>query len=364
MWVVMPPSPPPPPPPAGPSPSPPPSYAPPGPPGSSAAYEFVVTLVVARNGDVTGIQLSGIKLYDDAGEEIEVASVENVGGDHGEPLSDGKPRYPPSHLIDGDPGTKWYMTNFNEGSPASIVLRLKAPAHVARYEFITAPDVQRRDPVSWTFKKLSADGAEETLSVQDDFHPPQERGVGFSTGEPVVDGAAAAGLPAVMPPPPPPSPSHPPAAEGEVSDTYVFVFDAVRGPTLKGIALSGVVLYDVDGAEVEVVDASNPGGSNLDGDNEGALQLIDGDNTTKWYSAESHLKENGIHKEGPAYLVLKLASPTFVAGYKLVTADDNPARDPAGWRFGIASDPAHPTAMESFHELSKVALADGIGGGS
>ena len=66
---------------------------------------------------------------------------------------------------------------------------------------------------------------------------------------------------------------------------------------------------------------------------------------------------------GPAYLVLKLASPAFVARYKLVTADDNPARDPAGWRFGIASDPAHPTEMDTFHELSKVALVDGIGGG-
>ena len=318
--------------------------------------------MVARNGDVTGIQLSGIKLYDDAGEEIEVASVENVGGDHGKHANDDV-AYPPSHLIDGDPGTKWYMTNFNEGMPASIVLRLKEPAHVARYEFITAPDVHKRDPVSWTFKKLSADGAEETLSVQDDFHPPQERGVGFSTGEPVVDGAAAAGLPAVMPPPPPPSPSHPPAEVGEVSDTYVFVFDAVRGPTLDGIQLSGVVLYDATDAEVTIVDASNPGGSNLDGATQGAMKLIDGDNTTKWYSAESHLKKEGIHKEGPAYLVLKLASPTFVARYKLVTADDNPARDPAGWRFGIASDPAHPTEMESFHELSKVALADGIGGG-
>ena len=50
-----------------------------------------------------------------------------------------------------------------------------------------------------------------------------------------MDGAAAAGLPAVMPPPPPPSPRHPPAEEGEVSDTYVFVFDHVRGPSLDGI---------------------------------------------------------------------------------------------------------------------------------
>ena len=90
-------------------------------------------------------------------------------------------------------------------------------------------------------------------------------------------------------------------------------------------------------------------GSNLDGATQGALKLIDGDNTTKWYASES--PPRGPQRgPGPAYLVLKLASPAFVARYKLVTADDNPARDPAGWRFGIASDPAHPTEMESFHE--------------
>ena len=92
MWVGMPPSPP-----------PPPSSRRRGhPPGSSTRTSLCSQVVE----DVTGIELSGIKLYDDDGEEIEVASVENVDGDHGE-HANGDPAYPPSHLIDGDPGTKW-----------------------------------------------------------------------------------------------------------------------------------------------------------------------------------------------------------------------------------------------------------------
>ena len=64
------------------------------------------------------------------------------------------------------------------------------------------------------------------------------------------------------------------------------------------------------------------------------LTKVDGANN-KWMD-ESALQADGALR---SVLRLRLAAGSVVARYKLVSANDNPARDPSSWAFGLVSDP-------------------------
>ena len=220
---------PPPPAPPGHPPSPP---SPPGPPPSPPGSEWYQFHFTAVRKDLGIIELSEVRLYDAADNELTIVEASNPGGDR--PANSGNDA---SGLLAA--GSKWTDTNFNkaDGSRSSILrLKLAEPAFVAKYALVTGPQQDGRDPTAWefgmwyessqTFAALGAQAAE----------PPTERVEAFGPFWTIAPPAPPA-LPS-----PPRSPPHPPTA-GLV---YQFVFDGVRGPVVDGVQLSQIALYGSD----------------------------------------------------------------------------------------------------------------------
>ena len=85
----------------------------------------------------------------------------------------------PENTIDGDTSTKWYDGDFAANGGSTLRLTLPAAAQVVTYEFTTANDRPQRDPTSWTFGILRADGGYEVLGSVSDFVPPEGREAAF-----------------------------------------------------------------------------------------------------------------------------------------------------------------------------------------
>ena len=144
----------------------------------------------------------------------------------------------------------------------------------------------------------------------------------------------------------------PPFAPGTQFAWYQFVFDGARGPAPNALQLSEVVLYGADDAPLTVLGATNPGGSRSNA-NQGPSKLVDGITSKTDGANNKWMDENALQVDGSvrSVLRLRLAAGSVVARYELVTANDNPSRDPASWAFGTWND-----GSKTFAELSRVSV--------
>ena len=275
---------------------------------------------------------------------------------------------PPLAAIDGSLQSKWLDAAFPVTRDASVLeLVVNASAAVGTYELFTANDVVKRDPVSWSFERRTHAGDWEVLAVVSDFDVPLARNASYGT-------LYALGSPPSPPPPHPPavppSPPAPPAAPPNppLPWTYEFVFSALRPwtPPAAEVQISEVRLFGESGERLDIVQASNPGGypgPGEAGQDKTAMAAVDGTDTTKWLdinatamalSAASASAAAATSIPISSRLQLTLDRPAIVVQYELVTANDNPGRDPIEWSFGIR----HSDADGGGFELLSTAAVD------
>ena len=97
-----------------------------------------------------------------------------------------------------------------------------------------------------------------------------------------------------------------------------FVTTRTRSPDDPLLQLAQFLAYGAEGEQLQLVDARNPRGDSP-GD-EGPTNALDGSAHTKWLDANKGVLECRI-----------ASGPTKVTGYALMTADDDPGRDPVRW---------------------------------
>ena len=371
-----------------PPPSPPP---PPRPPVWSGTYQF--TFTKARGPGADGFQLGEVELLGADGAVLPVASISTPSLFEGyrlddEPLS----TQAATSLIDGEPGTKWYdavsqdvasgLLPPRDGGGASLTLTLAVAAEVVGYRLTTAPDVEKRDPVSWTLSRVEPAVSPYPpvivlLSRQDDASLPTAR-TEQATFPTFTPPSPPSPPPPFSPPPPAPPPSAPPAPPSPplplppgvaqspldppappspptppppppMSTRYEFRFHAVRGGWNNGattaVQLSEVQLFDhVTGQPIAIAGATNPGGAappNTFG-REVPGAAVDDDRNTKWVDINAGSQPEGCTSDActviSSVLVIELRRPAAPVRYRLVTAPDNSHRDPTAWSFGIRRD--------------------------
>ena len=156
-----------------------------------------------------------------------------------------------------------------------------------------------------------------------------------------------------------------------MSETYSFMFSGVRGPSVDGIQLAEIELFDADGAKISVTFAANPDGSNeyygpcggilgpcptpTPNPNQMADKLVDGaigDGTGKWYDYHIVPEPEGT---GRSQVWLTLSAPAAVASYQLYTANDNIKRDPTDWELALV----RPDGVPPVEVISAVAPKPG-----
>ena len=248
---------------------------------------------------------------------------------------------------------KWFDSSFDpEGSASGhsmLEVRLTGLSLLTRYELYTAADVEKRDPVSWTVQKMRQDGVTwQTIAQVDDNPTPMARRESY--GSFYAHGPPPTPPPPTLPPAPkpPPSPPSPPPLP-PMSTSFMFVFTATRDPDAGALQLAEVSLYDPDGNDIEILTASNPGGSNpvcpprTNCISQMPDMAVDGNIDTFWADhgegCYGRLCAEGVpHTQS---LVLHLTNNTQVASYKLVTSGGAPGypsgipeRDPVAWTFG------------------------------
>jgi len=82
----------------------------------------------------------------------------------------------------------------------------------------------------------------------------------------------------------------------------------------------------LDGTRIAAVNATNPGGTNGAADGEGALKAIDNDTNTKWLDGNKQP------------LILDFGKPAAANGYRFITGNDGPERDPVSWTLEGSND--------------------------
>ena len=183
---------------------------------------------------------------------------------------------------------------------AGTIVAADAPAAVKQYELFTASTPFSRDPVSWSFGIVLA-GYESLVILQNVTNAPTPGGndarfTSYGNFTVLYDSPS---LPPSSPPPLPPSPPalppSPPASPSPPSlppsmpyppsppmgTSYAFLFTGMEGgPFTDAVHLSEIKLYGLDGAQLPVVRATNPGG--VFTADEGPMNLIDGNLQNKW----------------------------------------------------------------------------------
>ena len=109
-----------------------------------------------------------------------------------------------------------------------------------------------------------------------------------------------------------------------------FVFTKLRDAN-RELQLQELMLYaeavDVDaGMPLSISNISNPGGLSPP-NGQLPLRLVDGDTESK----HSKFVDLAFPTNGQTVLELTLAEPASVLSYELITANDNPGRDPTAW---------------------------------
>ena len=151
-------------------------------------YFFNFTAVRALPYDA--IQLSSVVLVGRDAKLLSIVAASNPGGQS--PADQG-----PNNLLLYQPESvvKWMDGQFGSIHSSLLQLRLASPDHVGAYWLLTAGDLPRRDPLSWSFGAILPDGSYTVLHTVDEARPPLERNSLFDA------------FYLVAPPPPPHSPS-------------------------------------------------------------------------------------------------------------------------------------------------------------
>ena len=127
---------------------------------------------------------------------------------------------------------------------------------------------------------------------------------------------------------------------------YRFVFTSVRTGPYDGVQLGAIALLGFEGDLLHIDTISNPGG--LSPGAQGPERLIDyqsdaaggslthevllASNEGKWY-------DGSFAAAGESQLLVNLSTAQSIGGYRLLTANDNPRRDPTSWRLeAVLSD--------------------------
>ncbi|MBB5352509.1 hypothetical protein HNR46_002755 [Haloferula luteola] len=114
-------------------------------------------------------------------------------------------------------------------------------------------------------------------------------------------------------------------------DSTTRTVEMVRFSPMKmragtAIQLGEFLFFDPEGNEVIPVNVVDDAGTNAADANEGALKLIDGDSSTKWFSGSANP------------VVFEFSGPVELGSYQLVTANDFNGRDPIQWVLEESSD--------------------------
>ena len=97
----------------------------------TTTYQITFTAVQQMSGNVDGVQLSRIELYDAEGTELVVEEATNAAG------SSPKSQQPPK-LLDGLTNTKWYDGNFAPLGTSTLTLRLSGEATATSHAHLWA----------------------------------------------------------------------------------------------------------------------------------------------------------------------------------------------------------------------------------
>ena len=129
-------------------------------------FEFTFTAVRKMPAE-DGIQLGALGLLDMSGNLLTIADISNPGGRNPYNqfagnliLYQSQGFTTADELIAGFEATsttKWYDDHFAPDITSTLEIILDAPAIVGAYTFMTAFDVPRRDPVSWTLSAVMSD---------------------------------------------------------------------------------------------------------------------------------------------------------------------------------------------------------------
>ena len=177
---------------------------------------YVFRFTRAKFEPYDGIQLGGIALRSTAGDLLPIVSITNPGGTT--PASQ-----QPTKLIEYQssiaPGAraedvvtnntgKWYDGSYGTAGVATLQITLASAEPLGSYLLATAPDVLRRDPVSWSVEAVLPNGSSTVVHVVDGTYAPDERGEAYP---PFYLVAPPPSLPPPLPPSSPYPPSPPPA---------------------------------------------------------------------------------------------------------------------------------------------------------
>ena len=241
------------------------------------------------------VQLAQLCLFATDGQPVRIRAVTNPGGrnPHGEE---------PANIADGSATSKWL--DFNK---QPLVCSLHEPHSIAAYSIVTANDNPNRDPVRWRLEG-SFDGTSwrvlDDHTIADEAQVPHERhsqSACFSTRDAATMSARS---------------------EPQGADTPVLHVRLVTVRTRREhencVQLAQLCLFATDGQPVRIRAVTNPGGRNPHG--EEPANIADGSATSKWLD---------FNKQP---LVCSLHEPHSIAAYSIVTANDNPNRDPVRWR--------------------------------
>jgi hypothetical protein len=181
------------------------------------------------------------------------------------------------------------------------------------------------------------------LDTQTNVVPPDTRlsaytGRGSRFGFDVAGDAYSAGYRVHIPPPPPPS--SPPATIHR-TDTYRIVIFGTRADNPMAVQLQEVRFYG-DSSLLDIITAINPGGCQprgVAGLIQSASNLIDANivaKESKWLDLHMAMPKSCPEMcsecRGTSELFLILRSAARLRSYDMVTANDNPHRDPVSWR--------------------------------
>ena len=121
-------------------------------------------------------------------------------------------------------------------------------------------------------------------------------------------------------------------ASSLASVSYRFTFTSLAGAK-RELQLQELLLFDRDGNTLTASAASNPGGDSPR--NQPPADVIDGDATTKG----SKWLDGNFDANGQTSILI-LTVPRELGAYQLVSANDNPGRDPDEWTCLLYTSPS------------------------
>ena len=279
---------------------------PPSPPPAPPGEVFMFNFSAVRGPANDTLQLAEIELYDANDNLISVTRTV------AKTTPGAVTKQSPTAVVDGT-DVKWVDAGFTGTSMVGMMV--PAGSELSYYKFKTGNDQAPRDPISWKVFKLDlfgniGEGANFTLlQTVTNYDPPTERNAYYPTFY-----MSAPPSPPSPPPLPPPSSPPPPASLFEI------LFTGVKGTGQTTMQIAELKLYNTAGHQINVSGITT--NAPFHNKNQMADAAIDGSYTTKFSDASFN---------GTTILTCFLPAGTEVQTYEVITANDNPDRDPTSW---------------------------------